>query len=240
MCPRRKNDRVDLLRNIDIGTIAIQFAVLLFSLSIHEASHAWMADRLGDYTARYLGRVTLNPIPHIDPIGTIVFPLLQFFVNFPLIGWAKPVPINPIHLRKPHRDQMFISLAGPISNLIAGFTAFAILVILKLSWPEARGFIEVMTIIGHIPGNDSILAPILGIIFYAMVINILLALFNIIPIPPLDGHWVLYALLPTSAAATLERMGSYGFILLYALMILGAFKFILIPVGFMIALLRSF
>ena len=87
---------MDLFRNIDIGTIAIQFAVLLFSLSIHEASHAWMADRLGDYTARYLGRVTLNPIPHIDPIGTILFPLLQFFTNFPLIGWAKPVPINSV------------------------------------------------------------------------------------------------------------------------------------------------
>jgi Zn-dependent protease len=232
--------RVDLLRNIDIATIAIQFAVLLFSLSIHEASHAWMADRLGDYTARYLGRVTLNPIPHIDPIGTIVFPLLQFFINFPLIGWAKPVPINPIHLRNPQRDQIFISLAGPVSNLLAGFIAFGILVVLKLSWPAARGFIEYMTFVGHIPGNQSILAPILGILYYAMVINVLLAIFNIIPIPPLDGHWILYGLLPASAAATLERFGSYGFILLYALMFFGVFKFILIPVGLMITLLKIF
>ena len=97
---------MDFLRNIDLGTIAIQFVVLLFSLSIHEASHAWMADLCGDYTARYLGRVTLNPLPHIDPIGTVLFPLLQFFVHFPLIGWAKPVPINPVHLRNPRRDQM--------------------------------------------------------------------------------------------------------------------------------------
>jgi Zn-dependent protease len=230
---------VDILRNIDIGTIAIQFAVLLFSLSLHEASHAWMADRLGDYTARYLGRVTLNPIPHIDPIGTIVFPLLQFFINFPLIGWAKPVPINPIHLRNPHRDQIYISLAGPVSNLIAGFTAFAILVVLKLSWPEARGYIEIMTYMGRIPGNASVLAPVLGILYYAMIINLLLAIFNVIPIPPLDGHWILYGLLPASAAATLERMSSYGFILLYALMILGVFRFILIPVNIMRALLKA-
>ena len=232
--------RVNILQNLDIGTIAIQFAVLLFSLSIHEASHAWMADRLGDYTARYLGRVTINPIPHIDPIGTIVFPLLQFFLHFPLIGWAKPVPINPAHLRHPHRDQIFISLAGPASNLLAGFTAFAILVILKLSSPQARGFVEVMTFTGGIPGNGSILAPVLGILYYAMIINLLLALFNIIPIPPLDGHWILYGLLPTNAAATLERMSSYGFILLYALMILGVFRIILIPVSLIISLLRAF
>jgi Zn-dependent protease len=231
---------VNTFRNIDIGTVAIQFVVLLFSLSIHEASHAWMADRFGDYTARYLGRVTINPIPHIDLIGTIIFPLLQFFTNFPLIGWAKPVPINPIHLRNPHRDQVYISIAGPISNLIAGFSAFAILVILKLSWPEARGFIDVMTIIGGIPGHGSILAPILGILYYMMIINVLLAIFNIIPIPPLDGHWILYELLPASASATLERMSSYGFILLYALMFLGVFRFILIPVSMMIALLRAF
>jgi Zn-dependent protease len=226
---------MDILRNFDIGTIAIQFAVLLFSLSIHEASHAWMADRLGDYTARYLGRVTINPIPHIDPIGTIIFPLLQFFIHFPLIGWAKPVPINPLHLRNPHRDQIFISVAGPVSNLLASFIAFGILLMLKLSWPEARGFIDN----GLTPAN-TILAPVLEILYYAMVINLLLALFNIIPIPPLDGHWVLYGLLPASAAAALERMSSYGFIILYALMILGAFRIILIPVGLMLTLLQAF
>lgn len=231
---------MDFLRNIDLGTIAIQFAVLLFSLSIHEASHAWMADRFGDHTARYLGRVTLNPIPHIDPIGTVLFPLLQFFIHFPLIGWAKPVPVNPMHLRNPHRDQIFISIAGPLSNLLAGSVAFLLLVILKISWPQARGLIEFMTAVGRIPGNQSILAPILGILWYAMIINLLLALFNIIPIPPLDGHWILYGLLPANAAAALERMGSYGFILLYALMFMGVLRFIYIPVGMTIDLLHWF
>jgi Zn-dependent protease len=226
---------VNFLQNIDIGTIAIQFAVLLFSLSIHEASHAWMADRLGDYTARYLGRVTINPIPHIDPIGTIVFPLLQFFIHFPLIGWAKPVPINPIHLRNPQRDQIFISLAGPVSNLLASGIAFGLLIILKLTLPEARAFID-----GGIMIRGSMLAPILLIIYSIMTTNLLLAIFNIIPIPPLDGHWVLYGLLPANAAATLERIGSYGFIILYALMFLGAFNFLLIPIKLVRRLLYYF
>lgn len=225
-----------LLQNIDIGTIAIQFAVLLFSLSIHEASHAWMADRLGDYTARSLGRVTLNPLAHIDPIGTILFPLLQFFTHFPLIGWAKPVPINSAHLRNPHRDQMLISLAGPASNLLASCVAFCLLLVLKLVSPEARGFIDI-----GILSQGSLWAPVLLIIYYAMIINVLLAFFNLIPIPPLDGHWILYGILPSRAAAVLERMGSYGFLILYALMFFGAFSVVLNPVvSFIIALLRAF
>ncbi len=227
---------MDLLRNIDIGTIAIQFAVLLFSLSIHEAAHAWMADRLGDDTARHLGRVTLNPIPHIDPIGTILFPLLQFFTQFPLIGWAKPVPINPVRLRNPHKDQIFISLAGPGSNLLAASVAFFLLVVLKLASARGAGFCRCRYF-----NRDRYLAPILLIIYYAMIINVLLAFFNLIPIPPLDGHWILYGLLPSGAASVLERMGTYGFLMLYGLMFFGVFRLILNPiVGFIVGLLQAF
>lgn len=230
---------MDFLRNFDVGTIAIQFAVLLFSLSIHEASHAWVADWLGDYTARYLGRVTLNPLPHIDLVGTVLFPLLQFFANFPLIGWAKPVPVNSVHLRNPRRDQVLISLAGPASNLLAGCVSFIILAALKLSLPQADGFIINMAITMNIPGSESILAPIVGILFFLMIINMALALFNLIPIPPLDGHWVLYEVLPPNAAGAVERMGSYGFLLLYALMFLGMFRFIFIPVLWLRGLLLA-
>jgi Zn-dependent protease len=222
---------VEFLQNIDIGAIAIQFAVLLFSLSIHEASHAWMADRCGDHTARYLGRVTINPIPHIDPIGTVIFPLLQFFTHFPLIGWAKPVPLNSTHLRNPKRDQVLVSLAGPGANLCVFGAAFVVLAALKMSWPIANGMINNMLENNmRIPNHNSILAPVLGIVFFAMVINLLLAVFNCIPIPPLDGHWILYSILPQSAAAVLERLGSYGFILLYALMFTGIFSSILTPI----------
>jgi Zn-dependent protease len=228
---------VDFLQNIDLGNILIQFAVLLFSLSIHEASHAWTADYFGDYTARYLGRVTLNPLAHIDPIGTVLFPLLQFIAHFPLIGWAKPVPVNAVHLKNPRRDQIFISLAGPGSNLVAAAGFFVVLLVLKWTSTYAGSLINIMTVTYKVPNEKSIFAPILGILFFGFLINFALALFNFIPIPPLDGHWVLYGVLPYNAAQALERMGSYGFILLYALMFLGAFKFIFIPIHYVIGFL---
>jgi Zn-dependent protease len=228
---------VEFFQNIDIGTMAIQFAVLLFSLSIHEASHAWTADYFGDYTARYLGRVTINPIPHIDPIGTILFPLLQFFTHFPLIGWAKPVPLNSLHLRNPRRDQIFVSLAGPAANLLAGTAAFILLFVLKTFSPVANVLILNMEYTNRIPAHNSVLAPLIGILFFTMIINLALALFNCIPIPPLDGHWVLYGILPQNAAASLERIGSYGFILLYALMFLGILNFIFVPINWVLSAL---
>ena len=196
-----------------------------------------MADRLGDYTARYLGRVTLNPIAHIDPIGTILFPLLQFFTHFPLIGWAKPVPINSAHLRNPQRDQVFISLAGPASNLLAGTIAFLVLAVLKKSVSGTDGLIINIVLTMAIPPGNTILAPIVGILFFTLIINFALALFNIIPVPPLDGHWILYKLLPASAALSLERISSYGVILLYVLMFMGMFRFIFIPIEWLLRVL---
>jgi len=228
---------LDFLQKINLASVAIQFAVLLFSLSVHEAAHAWMADRLGDYTARYLGRVTLNPLAHVDPIGTVLFPILQMITRLPLIGWAKPVPVNPVHLKKPQRDQIWISLAGPGANLVTAALCFILLALLKLSSAKASGLMINMIITYQIPESKSILAPILGILFFGMVINLALAIFNFIPIPPLDGHWMLYAILPYNAGRMLERAGSYGFILLYGLMFLGIFKFIFIPVNWVRSLL---
>ncbi len=223
---------MEFLQNIDIATVAIQFVVLLFSLSIHEASHAWMADRMGDYTARYMGRVTLNPVPHIDPVGTILFPLLMFFTSIPIIGWAKPVPVNPAHLRNPRKDNIYISMAGPGSNLLAGSIAFVLILILKIFNPEL-----ILEFFRLIPGNDSVLTPVVAILYYLFLINFALALFNCIPIPPLDGHWVLYGLLPDNAAVALERVGRYGFLIIYALMFLGILKYIFIPIYEMSGLL---
>jgi Zn-dependent protease len=230
---------VDFLQKIDVGSILIQFAVLLFSLSIHEAAHAWTADRLGDYTARYLGRVTLNPLAHVDPIGTILFPLLQFFTHLPLIGWAKPVPINASHLRNPRRDQILISLAGPGSNLIVGIGAFLVLAVVKLTSAQAGGLLVQMVMSMGIPHQKSLLVPLMGMLFFALIINMALAMFNIIPIPPLDGHWILYGLLPDSAGRMLEGISSYGFLLLYGLMFLGMFRFIFIPVYWMLSVLLA-
>lgn len=228
---------MDLLQNIDVGSVVIQFAVLLFSLSLHEASHAWVADRQGDYTARYMGRVTLNPVAHIDPIGTLLFPLLQFFTHLPLIGWAKPVPVNPAHLRDPRRDQILVSLAGPGSNLLASASAFALLAMLKTASPEVNGLFLNMVSTMQIPHRTSILAPVVGILFFLLIINLALALFNLIPIPPLDGHWVLYGMLPYNSARALARVGSYGVIFLYGLMILGLLRYVFVPVRWVLLLL---
>ena len=191
---------MDFLQRIDIASVLIQFAVLLFSLSIHEASHAWMADRFGDHTARYLGRVTLNPVAHIDPIGTVLFPLLQIVTGLPLIGWAKPVPVNSVHLSNPRRDQIYISLAGPGSNLLAAAAAFVFLAAVKFTSAHGGALVDNMVVTMRIPSEKSALAPIIGMLFFILIINMALALFNFIPIPPLDGHWVLYGLLPYSAA----------------------------------------
>jgi len=229
--------KVNMLHRFNLNSIIIQFVVLLFSLSIHEASHAWMADRKGDSTARHLGRVTLNPIAHMDLIGTVLFPILQFFTHLPLIGWAKPVPVNSAHLRNPVRDQVFISLAGPGANLIAGGISFVILAGMKMFSPEAEGFI--INVIGsmNIPGQRSVLAPIVGILFFALIINCALALFNLIPIPPLDGHWILYEMLGSKAAKILERASPFGFVILYALMFMGAFSILFVPIEWILNLL---
>jgi len=230
---------VDVLQKIDVAGVLIQFAVLLFALSLHEAAHAWVADSLGDYTARHLGRVTLNPLAHVDAVGTILFPLLQMIMHFPLIGWAKPVPVNPVHLKHPQRDQAWISLAGPGANLMAGILTFAVLAALKLSSAKAGFLLNYMIRTYQIPAEKGILAPLLGILFFTLIINLALALFNIIPIPPLDGHWMLYAILPYNAARGLEKLGSYGFILLYGLMFLGVFHLIFIPVQWVLTVLRA-
>jgi Zn-dependent protease len=226
-----------LLQNLDVGTLLIQFVVLLFSLSIHEASHAWTADYCGDYTARYLGRVTLNPLAHIDIVGTLIFPILQFLFKFPLIGWAKPVPVNSAHLRNPTRDQVLVSLAGPAANLVAAAIAFVLLCVLKVVSTHLGAVIDVMIRTQSIPHHGSAAAPLVGILYYTLIINLALALFNFIPIPPLDGHWFLYAVLPRSAAKVLDRAGSFGFALLYVLMFAGAFSFLFVPIQAVLDLL---
>ena len=220
------------LQNINWGIIAVQFAVLLFSLSIHEAAHAWMADRCGDYTARYLGRVSLNPMAHIDPIGTIVFPLMNSIMGVPLIGWAKPVPVNPMHLKNPARDHMYISIAGPGANLLAGVGSLILLVLIKWFVPGAGIVVTEMALRYAIVGNQSIIAPIVTILFFLMIINFMLAIFNLIPVPPLDGHWIVAGLLPPGAAESFQNFGRYGIFLLYGLMFLGIFRVIMTPVNY--------
>jgi Zn-dependent protease len=176
----------------------LMFVCLIFSLSVHEAAHAAMADRCGDPSARLLGRVTLNPIPHIDPIGTVVMPLLMLFTGIPfLFGWAKPVPFNPRNLHNPRRDPVLIAIAGPLSNLmLALLTIFLMRV----------AFI----IFGVAPVLDSIFYLLAGLM---ILLNLILMLFNLIPVPPLDGGHVLYYFLPESGQKMLDQIGPFGILI---------------------------
>ena len=203
---------------IDPLAAAIGFGVLLISLTIHEAAHAWTADKLGDPTARMLGRVSLNPLVHIDWIGTVLLPIIAAVSGLPLIGWAKPVPVNMNNLREPRRDFMIIAAAGPISNMLQ---ACAAAVVLR----------AVFT-----PGAEP--TPVVSVLTNAIVINLLLAFFNLIPVPPLDGGNVMLGLLPPNLAGAYSQLRNYGFVILYLLMFTGAASaFIMPPTRFMMRLL---
>ena len=204
--------------NIDLLEVLIVLTVLIASLSVHEAAHAFAADRLGDPTARQLGRLSLNPAVHVDPIGTLLFPLIAFLTNVPLIGWAKPVPVNPRFLKHPKRDFALIAAAGPASNLVmAGIGALAL--------AAARGAAGP----GDIAGG-AVTSPLLPLFFTFAIVNVLLAVFNMIPVPPLDGGNVLIGLLPEGASRRVEQLRPYGILILYALMLTGALSTILGPV----------
>jgi Zn-dependent protease len=206
--------------NIDPIAVAISFGVLLLSLTIHEAAHAWTADKLGDPTARSLGRVSLNPLVHIDWIGTVLLPLIAVVSNLPLIGWAKPVPVMIRNLRHPRRDFMIVAAAGPISNLLQA-VAFAL--VLRLVSPADD------------PAGGGMFPRVLELAVY---INLLLAFFNLIPVPPLDGGNVMLGLLPPRVAVHYSGLAQYGFIILYALMFTGmASAFIGPPTNFMMRML---
>jgi len=178
-------------------------------------AHAWTADRLGDPTARLLGRVSLNPIVHADPIGTIVFPLISLISGAVLIGWAKPVPVNLRYLRHPRRDYMLVAAAGPASNLILALFAALLLAIVPIT-PQTLG-------------EPTVSVPLAAILSRLMALNVLLAVFNMIPIPPLDGGNVLAGVLPPDFAALFNKVRPYGFVLLYALILSGGFEMIVLP-----------
>jgi Zn-dependent protease len=203
------------LPDIDFAQLFIAFSVLLFSLTVHEMAHAWTADRLGDPTARQLGRVSFNPLVHADPIGTVLFPLLAMVGGVPLIGWAKPVPVNVNRLRNERRDYVLVAAAGPASNLVLSFLAATVLAVLPVS-PVTLG-------------EPNVTAPIAALLSRAVQINLLLAVFNMIPIPPLDGGNVLSGLLPRSLAAVFDHIRPYGFILLYALLLTDGFYYVVWP-----------
>ncbi len=214
---------------MDIRLILVQVFVVLFAITIHEAAHAWMANRLGDPTAAALGRASLNPLVHIDPIGTVIFPLLLILFKMPVFGWAKPVPYNPLNLRRPKRGGLWISFAGPISNIL---TAGAAVVLFRALKPFGARITDASALSRPLEGLSIIL-------LFTALINISLAVFNLIPIPPLDGSGILAGLLSEQAAAKYERLRPYGFFLLILVMYSGALSLIFSPVQKLVLMLFS-
>lgn len=199
--------------------------VLLLAISAHEAAHAWMSYKFGDDTARLLGRITLNPVAHIDPIGTLLIPIVGFLfgtmggtvARIPLIGWGKPTPVNPLRWRKKDLANVMVSAAGIMANLFIAICAFIIFKVLLLTgWLLA------------IPG--SVREPVVLFLEMLLTINISLAVFNLLPFPPLDGSKILETFLPESAQPLLRLMEQYGFLILMMLIYVGFFSAIISPI----------
>ena len=194
--------------------IVESFVVLIVSLSFHEAAHAWMANRLGDPTARLRGRLTLNPLAHIDWIGTVLFPLIAMTTGAPLLGWAKPVPVDARHFRSPREGFALVALAGPVSNLILASGAALVFAVMP----------------GRLLVQHDALGAFGQTLAMMVYVNVLLALFNLIPIPPLDGGNVLIGVAPLPVAQAVGRLRPYGFLVLYALILTGVLNRLLFPV----------
>jgi Zn-dependent protease len=198
--------------DIDFQQLLIAFTILVSSLTFHEAAHAWTANKLGDPTARLLGRLTLNPAVHVDLIGTIVFPLIAMVTGFPLIGWAKPVPVDMRNLRHPRRDFAVVAAAGPLSNLLLAGAGAA-----------------VFTLWGADASSETRELVSTGLLRFVLL-NVLLAVFNLLPVPPLDGGNILAGIVPESMAGVIDRLRPWGFLLLYALMLSGVLAAVIFPV----------
>jgi Zn-dependent protease len=191
-----------------------EFVLLLFSLSVHECAHAWTASRLGDQTARQMGRVSLNPMDHIDPIGTLLFPALIIFGPFigltffsgMLIGWAKPTPVLTRNFRKIVRDDNLTTLAGPASNLLLVFAAFLVLVVISVTVPGGRLLVQSTFVGGFAQEIHSGIEAVVLLCTLAILINLSLCFFNLLPIPPLDGSRVLRNMLPYGAVQVYDRI----------------------------------
>jgi len=225
---------MDSLFNIQIGDLIFYFIAFILSLSVHESAHALTSYWFGDDTGRLQGRISLNPMAHIDPIGTILIPLMGFLSVAqgipPLIGWAKPVETNPLRWRNKDLANISVSAAGPISNFLLAFAILVAMKIMILSGMVAPGYIEPFTYIQPAPGQPDWVLPVCTFLSLMLILNVALAIFNLIPIPPLDGSHVLETLLPDSLKDVYDQIRPYSWIILLGLLWLGVFGFILGPV----------
>ena len=193
-----------------IGQFILYMVALIFSLSVHEAMHAWMSNRFGDDLAHSQGRVSLSPVTHVDPLGTLLFPAIAFFTGAPALGWARPTPVNPLRWREKRKANFWVSIAGVLGN-------FAIAIVVGL-------IIRVLYHTGQIPADDATMAAVFALLRVFFEMNVGLAIFNLFPIPPLDGSKILASILPESFGSAIESIEQYGYIILIIALVTGVFR----------------
>lgn len=200
---------------MNIELLLLTLPVLIFSIVVHEVAHGWVALKQGDQTALMLGRLTFNPVPHIDPVGSLLVPFVLAMSGSPaLLGWAKPVPTNPRNYRNFKKGDILVSLAGVASNFI-------------LAWIFAFLLVGVTWLMAAAPGASEWWQPMGTMFQYGVLINLVLMVFNLVPIPPLDGSHVFYYLLPPELGARYRALGMYGMFIIFGLLLIGGFQFIL-------------
>ncbi len=216
------------MEHFNIGGLIIYMVVLLFAISAHECAHAWMSDKFGDDTARRLGRVTLNPIAHIDIIGTLLIPIVMFIsaqfsgplAGIMLLGWGKPTPVNPLRWRNKDTANIMVSLAGIMANLLIAICG---LIVFKVA--------QYAGLFGQSSALGDLAEPVYLFLIYTLMMNVSLAFFNLLPFPPLDGSKVLYTVLPASMQPALETLERYGFLILLVVVNLGVTSALFRPIS---------
>jgi Zn-dependent protease len=194
--------------------IVFQIIVFLFAISVHESAHAWMADRCGDPTAKMLGRITLNPIKHLDPLGSVLLPAIALISGIGLLGWAKPTPVTPENFKNPVRDDIFTTIAGPASNFITAAVAVIGLALIAFTSSDGQAMVHGIAQGGIVP-TGSLLMPLVYLLYIGVYLNVLLGIFNLLPVPPLDGSHVFRHLLPAPVRRAYDTLGLFALILLF-------------------------